>query len=99
MSRKHTNAAIHEAVRWFHRFRMKGPTALSPDESAEWARWAANKKHLAEFQRAEQLWDKLQHLQKVPRPTQQELDADDYDPEQLISEWLTRGESSEKTSD
>jgi ferric-dicitrate binding protein FerR (iron transport regulator) len=91
MSRKPTNAGIPEAVRWFHRFRMKGPTALSPDESAEWARWAANKNHLAEFQRAEQLWDQLQHLQKVPHPTQQELDGDDYDSAHTISEWLARG--------
>jgi ferric-dicitrate binding protein FerR (iron transport regulator) len=90
MSRKRTNAAIPEAVRWFHRFRMKGPTALSPEESAEWARWAAKKEHLAAFQRAEQLWDELQHLKKRSHPTQQELVADDYDPEQSISEWLIR---------
>ena len=93
MSRKHTNAAISEAVRWFHRFQMKGPTALSPDESAEWARWAANKNNLAAFQQAEKLWDNLRHLKKESCPTQQELDADGYDPEQTVSEWLTKGES------
>ncbi len=90
MSRKHTNADIPEAVRWFHRFRMKGPTALSPDESAEWARWADDKTHLNEFRRVEQLWEDLRHLKKVSVPTQQELDADDYDPELSISEWLER---------
>ena len=89
-SRKRANADIPEALRWFHRFRMKGPTALSPDESAKWARWAADKVHLAAFQRVEQLWEDLQHLKKVPLPTQQDLDADDYDPEQSISEWLER---------
>jgi len=92
MSRKHTNAAISEAVRWFNRFRMKGPTALSPDESAEWARWAADKKHLAEFQRTERLWDRLENLKKDSRPTQQELDADKYDLEQTVSEWLDQGD-------
>jgi ferric-dicitrate binding protein FerR (iron transport regulator) len=91
MSRKHGSASISEAVHWFHRFRMKGPTALSPDESSEWARWAARKSHLSEFKRAEQLWEKLRHLTKVPRPTQQDLETDDYDPEQPITEWLARG--------
>jgi ferric-dicitrate binding protein FerR (iron transport regulator) len=90
MSRKPTNADIPEAVRWFHRFRMKGPTALSPDESAEWARWAADQVHLSEFRRVERLWDDLQHLKKTPLPTQRDLDADDYDPELSISEWLER---------
>jgi len=90
MSRTHSNAVISEAVRWFNRFRMKGPTALSPDESAEWARWAANKEHLAAFQRTEQLWEKLGHLKKSTQPTQKDLDTDDYDPEHRISDWLTR---------
>ncbi len=91
-SRKRADTGIPEAVRWFHRFRMKGPTTLSPDESAEWARWAADKKHLAAFRDAEELWDKLQHLRKTPFPTQQDLDADTYDPAQSVSEWLTRKE-------
>ena len=90
MSRKHTNAVIPEAVRWFHRFRMKGPTALSPDESAEWARWTADEAHLAAFRRAQQLWEKLQHLNMADRPTERDLETDDYDPEQSISTWLNR---------
>jgi ferric-dicitrate binding protein FerR (iron transport regulator) len=88
MSRKPTNADVTEAVRWLHRFRMKGPTALSPDESAEWARWAADDTHLAEFRRAERLWEDLRHVRKQLLPTQQDLNADDYDPEQSICEWL-----------
>ena len=55
MSRRQTGNAVAEAVRWFNRFRMDGPTALSPDESAEWARWSANKDNLREFGNAEQL--------------------------------------------
>jgi ferric-dicitrate binding protein FerR (iron transport regulator) len=97
MSRKPTNAVIAEAVRWFHRFRMKGPTALSPDESAEWARWAASAAHLAQFLRVEQLWENLPHSSKSLRPTQQELDADNYDGEQPLSEWLT-GAGTEKSN-
>jgi ferric-dicitrate binding protein FerR (iron transport regulator) len=89
MSRTHSNAVISEAVRWFNRFRMKGPTALSPDESSEWARWAANKEHLAAFQRTEQLWESLGHVKKEARPSEQDLAADDYDPQQSISHWLT----------
>jgi ferric-dicitrate binding protein FerR (iron transport regulator) len=89
-SRKRANADIPQALRWFHRFRMKGPTALSPDESAKWARWAADRVHLAEFQRVEQLWEDLQPLKQVPHPTQQDLDADDYDPQERICEWLKR---------
>ena len=88
-SRKRANADTPEAVRWFNRFRMKGPTALSPDESAKWARWAADKAHLAEFRRVEALWDNLQHVKKTHLPTQQALDTDSYDPEeQSVSEWL-----------
>ena len=51
MSRKHTNANTSEAVRWFHRFRMKDSNALSPGESAAWAGWAADTAHLAAFRR------------------------------------------------
>jgi ferric-dicitrate binding protein FerR (iron transport regulator) len=90
MSRKPTNANLPEAVRWFNRFRMKGATALSPDESAEWRRWADDKTHLSALRRVEQLWKDLRHLKKIPLPTQQDLDADDYDPELSISEWLER---------
>ena len=90
MSRKHANTAIPEAVRWFHRFRIRGPTALAPDESAEWARWSADKAHQAAFQEAEQLWERLRHLNDVAPPTQQELDTDGYDPERSISEWLSQ---------
>lgn len=89
-SRKRANAVTPEAVRWFNRFRMKGPTALSPNESAEWARWADDKTHVSEFRRVEQLWEELGHLTKVPLPTQQDLAADNYDPELSISEWLER---------
>jgi hypothetical protein len=90
MSRKPTNANIPEAVRWFNRFRMQGAPALSPDESAEWARWSTDKTHLSALRLVEQLWKDLRHLKKTPLPTQQDLDADDYDPELSISEWLER---------
>jgi ferric-dicitrate binding protein FerR (iron transport regulator) len=89
-SRKRPNADIPEALRWFLRFRMKGATALSPHEAAQWARWAADKGHLGEFRRVQQLWEDPRHLKNVPLPTQQDLDADDYDPEQSICEWLKR---------
>ena len=90
MSRKHANTAIPEAVRWFHRFRIKGPTALAPDESAEWARWSADKAHQAAFQEAEQLWESFGQVKKEALPSQQDLAADDYDPELSVSHWLTR---------
>jgi len=90
MSRKHTNT-IPQAVRWFNRFRMKGPTALSPDESADWARWSADPGNLAAFRRANELWEELQALSGIPRPTQIDLAADDYDPATSVSEWLDRG--------
>lgn len=89
-SRKRANTDLPEALRWFLRFRMTGSTALSHAESAKWARWAADKIHLAEFRRVEQFWEELQHLKNVPLPTQQELLADGYDSEQSISEWLER---------
>ncbi|MBS0418739.1 MAG: hypothetical protein JSR66_13580 [Proteobacteria bacterium] len=91
MSRKRTNTVIPEAVRWFHRFRMEGPTALSPDESANWARWSADPGNLAEFRRANRLWKDLQALSGIARPTPAELSADNYDPSKPVSEWLTRG--------
>jgi ferric-dicitrate binding protein FerR (iron transport regulator) len=90
MSRTHSKAVISEAVRWFSRFRMKGPTALSPDESAEWARWAADKEHLAAFQRTEQLWEDLGQVKKDAQPSQRALATDDYDPQQSVSHWLIR---------
>jgi ferric-dicitrate binding protein FerR (iron transport regulator) len=90
MSRKHADAVIPEAVRWFNRFRIKGPTALAPDESAEWARWSADAAHQVAFQQVEQLWKRLQHLADVAPPTQQELDTDGYDPERSIAEWLAQ---------
>jgi|SRR6186713_1245160 len=91
MSRRQANTVIPEAVRWFNRFRMKGPTALSPDESADWARWSANVGNLAEFRRARRVWKNLSALSSVPRPSQRELDADHYDVAQPISEWLGHG--------
>ena len=91
MSRKQANTVIPEAVRWFDRFRMKGPTALSPDESADWARWSANAGNLAEFRRARRVWKYLSALSSMPRPSQRELDADHYDVAQPVSEWLGHG--------
>jgi ferric-dicitrate binding protein FerR (iron transport regulator) len=91
MSRKQANTVIPEAVRWFNRFRMKGPTALSPDESSDWARWSANAGNLAEFRRARQVWKNLSALSTMPRPSQIELDADHYDVARPVSEWLGHG--------
>jgi hypothetical protein len=91
MSRKHTNAAVSEAVRWFHRFRIKNQTALSPDESADWARWSANDSHLDEFCRAKQLWPKLEALSSIARSTREELVADEYDPSLSVRDWLAQG--------
>jgi ferric-dicitrate binding protein FerR (iron transport regulator) len=70
---------------------MKGPTALSPGESAKWARWAADQAHLDEFRRVEAFWDGLGSLKISLLPTQQALDADRYHPEKLpVAEWLQR---------
>ena len=90
MSRKHSNSVIPEAVRWFNRFRVKGPTALSPEESSEWARWAANEEHLAAFQCAEQRWESLGRVKKETRPSPEDLAADNYHPQQSVSRWLIR---------
>ena len=90
MSRKHANTIIPEAVRWFDRFRKKGPTALSPEEASNWARWSAEPANLAEFRRTKQIWRRLQTLAQIPRPTQQDLEADDYDPSHSVAEWLAR---------
>lgn len=87
MSRKHTNTDIPEAVRWFNRFQMQGPAALSPDESADWARWSADADNLAEFRRANQIW---LALSGIPRPTEADLAADDYDDSKPVSKWLAR---------
>jgi ferric-dicitrate binding protein FerR (iron transport regulator) len=91
MSRKQTNAAVPAAVRWFHRFRVKGLSELSPDESADWARWSADDTHLDEFCRAKQLWQKLEVLSAIARPLQEELAADEYDPSISVRDWLARG--------
>src|SRR4051812_41475127 len=91
MSRKPADTTIPEAVHWFHRFRIKGPTALEPDESAEWALWFADRVHQAAFQQVEQLWEELHHLKNLTPPTCQDLDADGYDPEQSLSEFLAGG--------
>jgi ferric-dicitrate binding protein FerR (iron transport regulator) len=90
MSRKHTNAAVPDAVRWFHRFRIKNQEALSPDESADWARWSADDTHLDEFCRATQLWQKLEVLSAVTRPTPGALAADEYDPSLSVRDCLTQ---------
>jgi ferric-dicitrate binding protein FerR (iron transport regulator) len=91
MSRKHANAAVSAAVRWFHRFRVKRPSELSPDESADWARWSADDTHLDEFCRAKHLWQKLEVLSAIARPLQEELAADEYDPSISVRDWLARG--------
>jgi ferric-dicitrate binding protein FerR (iron transport regulator) len=90
MSRKHTNAAVPAAVRWFHRFRVKGLSELSPDEAADWVRWSADDTHLGEFCRAKQLWQKLEVLSAIARPRQEELAADEYDPSISVRDWLAR---------
>jgi ferric-dicitrate binding protein FerR (iron transport regulator) len=86
MSRKHTNAAAPAAVRWFHRFRVKGLPELSPDEAADWARWSADDTHLDEFCRVKQLWEKLEVLSVIARPLQEELAADEAAPEKSLAE-------------
>jgi ferric-dicitrate binding protein FerR (iron transport regulator) len=91
MSRKHTNAAVPDAARWFHRFRTKNQEALSPDESADWARWSAADTHLDEFCRAKQLWRNLEMLSVITRPTPEDLAADEYDPSLSVRDWLARG--------
>ena len=95
MSRKHTSAAVPAAVRWFHRFRVKGLAELSPDESADRARWSADDTHLDEFCRAKQLWQKLEVLSAIARPLQEELAADEYDPSISVRDWLARGSAKE----
>jgi len=87
MSRKRTNTAIPEAVRWFDRFRTEGHAALSPDESADWARWSADAANLAEFRRANRIW---LALSSIPRPSETDLNTDDYDDSEPVSEWLAR---------
>ena len=91
MSRKHTNAAVRAAVRWFHRFRINRSSELSPDESTDWARWSADDTHLDEFCRAKQLWQKLEVLSAIARPTQEDLAAHEYDPSLSVRNWLARG--------
>lgn len=91
MSRKHPNAAVPAAVRWFHRFRIKGSPELSPDESTDWARWSADDTHLDEFCRAKKLWQKLEVLSVIERPLQEELVADEYDPSISVRDWFARG--------
>ncbi len=97
MSRKHANAAVSEAVRWFHRFRIKNQTALSPDESADRARWSADDTHLDEFCRANQLWQKLEGLSAIARHTQEELVADEYDPSLSVRDWLAQSNAQKPT--
>jgi ferric-dicitrate binding protein FerR (iron transport regulator) len=90
MSRKHTNAAVPAAVRWLHRFRINVPSALPPDESADWARWSADRSHLEEFSRASRLWRKLGALSAITRPTPADLAADEYDPALSVADWLAQ---------
>lgn len=90
MSRKHTNADVLAAVRWFHRFRGPSFIPLSPDESADWKRWSADDTHLDAFCQAKALWLKLETLSPGARPSREDLAADDYDPSQSVSDWLTR---------
>jgi ferric-dicitrate binding protein FerR (iron transport regulator) len=91
MSRKHPSAAVPAAVRWFYRFRIKGSSELSPDESADWARWSADDAHLDEFCRVKHLWQKLEMLSVIERPLQEELAADEYDPSMSVRDWFARG--------
>jgi ferric-dicitrate binding protein FerR (iron transport regulator) len=96
MSRKHTNAAVPDAVCCFLRFRIKNQAALSPDESADWARWSADDTHLDEFCRVKQLWQKLEVLSAIVRPTQEDLAADEYDPSLSVRDWLVRGNAKKR---
>lgn len=91
MGRKRTNATVRVAVRWFHRFRIKGQSELPPDESAEWARWSADDTNLDEFCRAKQLWQKLEVLSAMERPRQEEVADDGYDSTKSVRNWLARG--------
>jgi ferric-dicitrate binding protein FerR (iron transport regulator) len=91
MSRRRATAAVPAAVRWFHQFRIKGPSGLSPDESADWVRWSADDAHLDEFCRTKRLWQKLDVLSAIARPLQEELAADEYDPSLSVRDWLAQG--------
>jgi ferric-dicitrate binding protein FerR (iron transport regulator) len=93
MSRKHTDDAVSEAVRWFNRFRSRDPSALSPEEAAEWAAWSADDAHLREFCRADELWQKLGTLSTIKRPTKDDAAADEYDPSKSVRDWLARGDA------
>jgi len=56
-----------------------------------------NKIHFAHFQQVEQLWDQLLALSNSARPTQEDLDGDQYDPAERVSEWLARGKGKKTT--
>jgi ferric-dicitrate binding protein FerR (iron transport regulator) len=91
MSRTHTNAAVSEAVRWFHRFRRQGSSDLSPEESSDWDAWSADEAHLREFCRVDESWRGLGMLPTITRPTNKDAAADEYDPSMSVRDWLSRG--------
>jgi ferric-dicitrate binding protein FerR (iron transport regulator) len=93
MSRKHTADAVSEAVRWFNRFRSQDSSALSPEEATEWAAWSADDAHLREFCRVDELWQKLETLPAIMRPTKEDATADEYDPSMSIRDWLAQGDA------
>lgn len=70
------NEITEEAASWLLRIRE----GFSQSEFREWRRWLAeDSAHAEEFDAVRECWQESDPLEDLPWPTNEELDADDYD--------------------
>ena len=79
------------SARWFRPLENQEFPKLSPDELARRAQSPGQPEYVAKSQQAKRIWRSLNSvLRGVSRPTEAEIEADEYDGTVSVSEWLAR---------
>jgi hypothetical protein len=79
------------SARWFRPLENQEFPRLSPEELARRARSPGQPEYVAKSQQAKRIWRSLNSvLRGVSRPTEAEIEADEYDGSVSISQWLAR---------
>jgi hypothetical protein len=96
MGRKHTKAAVRAVVRRFHRLRIKGPSPLSLDESADWTRWSAD--DISSNSVAQNSAGRSGVLRVVKRPNREEFAGGEYASSVSVRDCPARGNAKKRRS-
>lgn len=82
-----------QAAEWFVELQAAEPTL---ERISEWQRWfAADERHRTAYEEIEALWCAVEAVDDAIWPSAQEVSADTYDGEQLVSAWRAREQTTQ----